>query len=94
MLHIPREEREPISMGDIVITDGKREHVIRDFVFTGNDKDLIWKSDYHRERIIEKAFKTKARIKTQRINPKLRILSIHPRISLGLSNVSWGCTKF
>jgi len=94
MLHISRDRREPISMGDVVIFDGKKEYKLVDLVYVGNDKDLIWANDYQRNKIIRTVFRTAPRIKKQRENPKLRILSIYHKVSLGTSNVEWGCTKF
>ena len=50
--------KDPIHLCDVVLHDGKtkRDHKVNDVVLAGNDKDLIWNSEYHRDRLIPYAF--------------------------------------
>ena len=87
--------RDPIHLCDVVLYDGKtkRGHVVRDAVLSGNDKDLIWGSDVHRDRLIKMAFKSPARVKKQKENLRLVIKSIDFKVHCGYSNYKWGLTK-
>ena len=87
--------RDPIHLCDVVLYDGKakREYRIKDVVLAGNDKSLIWKSQIHRDRLIQYAFKTPAKIKKQKDNLNLFIRSIDYKVYVGDSNYNWGLTK-
>jgi hypothetical protein len=87
--------RDPIHLCDVVLYDGKakREYRIKDVVLAGNDKSLIWGSKIHRDRLIQHAFKTPAKVKKQRDNLNLFIRSIDYKVYVGDSNYNWGLTK-
>ncbi len=87
--------KDPIHLCDVVLYDGKTktEYRVKDVVLAGNDKDLIWGSDIHRDRLITYAFKTPARIKKQKENLRLTIKSIDYKVQCGYSNYNWGLTK-
>ena len=85
----------PIHLCNVVLLDGKtrREYRITDVVLAGNDKNLIWQSEIHRNRLIELAFKTPAKIKKQRQNLNLFIKKIDFHTPVGYSFYNWGLTK-
>ena len=87
--------RDPIHLCDVVLYDGKakREYRIKDVVLAGNDKSLIWGSKIHRDRLIQHAFKTPAKVNKQRDNLNLFIRSIDYKVYVGDSNYNWGLTK-
>tara|TARA_R100001510_G_scaffold56975_2_gene63671 strand:+ start:120 stop:404 length:285 start_codon:yes stop_codon:yes gene_type:complete len=87
--------KDPIHLCDVVLYDGKtkREYRVNDVVLSGNDKGLIWGSDVHRDRLIELAFKSPARIKKQKENLRLSIKSIDFKVHCGYSFYKWGLTK-
>jgi hypothetical protein len=87
--------KDPIHLCDVVLFDGKskREYKLSDVVLAGNDKSLIWQSDIHRNRLIKLAFKTPAKIKTQRNNMRLYIKSIDFKKYISHSNYNWGLSK-
>lgn len=87
--------RDPIHLCDVVLYDGKakREYRIKDVVLAGNDKSLIWGSKIHRDRLIQHAFKTPAKVKKQQDNLNLFIRSIDYKVYVGDSNYNWGLTK-
>lgn len=87
--------KDPIHLCDVVLFDGKskREYKLRDVVLAGNDKNLIWQSDIHRNRLIQLAFKTPAKIKTQRNNMRLYIKGIDFKKYISDSNHNWGLSK-
>ena len=87
--------KDPIHLCDVVLHDGKtkRDHKVNDVVLAGNDKDLIWNSEHHRDRLITYAFKTPAKIKKQKQNLRLAIKSIDFKVHCGYSNYNWGLTK-
>jgi len=87
--------KDPIHLCNVVLFDGKakKEYRLTDVVLAGNDKNLIWGSDIHRDRLIELAFKSPARIRNQKANLSLYIKSIDFHTPLGYSNYDWGLTK-
>jgi len=87
--------KDPIHLCDVILYDGKakREYVVKDVVLSGNDKNLIWNSHIHRDRIIQYAFKTPAKIKRQKANLNLFIKSIDFKKFVSNSNHNWGLTK-
>jgi len=87
--------KDPIHLCDVVLFDGKakKEYRVNDVVLSGNDKKLIWGSQTHRDRLIEYAFKTPARIKKQKSNLSLFIKHIDFKKYVGDSNYKWGLTK-
>jgi len=87
--------RDPIHLCDVVLHDGKSktDYRVGDVVLAGNDKDLIWGSDHHRDRLIAYAFKTPAKIKKQKNNLSLKIKSIDFKVQCGFSNYKWGLSK-
>ncbi len=87
--------KDPIHLCDVVLYDAKskKEYPVKGVVLAGNDKDLIWSSDIHRDRLISYAFKTPARIKKQRENLRLTIKSIDYKVHVGYSNHNWGLSK-
>jgi hypothetical protein len=87
--------KDPIHLCDVVLHDGKtkKDYRINDVVLSGNDKSLIWGSDVHRDRLIQLAFKSPARIKKQKDNLRLSVKSIDFKVHVGYSNHKWGLTK-
>jgi len=87
--------KDQIHLCDVVLYDGKakKEYKVCDVVLSGNDKSLIWGSNMHRDRLIEKAFKTPSSIKKQKTNLSLFIKSIDFKKYIGDSNYNWGLTK-
>lgn len=87
--------KDPIHLCDVTLYDGKakREYFVKDVVLSGNDKNLIWNSQIHRDRIIQYAFKTPAKIKRQKANLNLFIKSIDFKKFVSNSNHNWGLTK-
>ena len=87
--------KDPIHLCDVVLYDSKtkKDYRIKDVVLAGNDKVLIWGSNTHRDRLIELAFKSPARIKKQKTNLRLSIKSIDFKVHVGYSNHKWGLTK-
>jgi hypothetical protein len=87
--------KDPIHLCDVVLYDGKAktEHRISNVVLAGNDKNLIWGSKLHRDRLIEYAFKTPAKVKKQKENLNLFIRKIDFKVHVGYSNYNWGLTK-
>lgn len=87
--------KDPIHLCDVVLYDGKakKEYKISDQVLAGNNKNLIWQSDIHRDRLIKNVFKTKSRISKQTNNLSLHIKSIDYKIYLGDSFHDWGTSK-
>ena len=87
--------KDPIHLCDVVLFDGKskREYKLSDVVLAGNDKSLIWQSDIHRNILIKLAFKTPAKIKTQRNNMRLYIKGIDFKKYISHSNHNWGLSK-
>lgn len=87
--------KDPIHLCDVVLYDGKAkcEYQVKDVVLAGNDKKLIWNCPTHRDRLIQYAFKTPAKIKKQRSNLNLFIRSIDFKKYVSDSNYNWGLTK-
>lgn len=87
--------KEPIQTCDVVLYDGKTkmEYRLFDAVLVGNDKALIWKHPYFREKLLRDVFKTKTRVSKQRDNLHLMCRSITFKKLISYSNAEWGCTK-
>tara|TARA_R100001510_G_scaffold26554_1_gene23360 strand:+ start:1528 stop:1794 length:267 start_codon:yes stop_codon:yes gene_type:complete len=87
--------KDPIHLCDVVLYDGKakREYRVKDVVLAGNDKKLIWNCPTHRDRLIQYAFKTPAKIKKQKANLNLFIRSIDFKKYVSDSNYNWRLTK-
>lgn len=87
--------KDPIHLCDVVLWDSKtrEEFRINDVVLAGNDKNLIWASDVHRDRLIQYAFRTPARVKKQKKNLRLTIKSIDFKVQCGYSTYNWGLTR-
>ena len=82
-------------MCDVVLYDSKakRHYRLFDAILVGNDKRLIWRNDYFRDKIIRDVFKTKTRIQKQRDNLHLMCESIKFKKFINYSDAEWGCTK-
>ncbi len=87
--------KEPIHMCDVVLFDSKskKEYKLYDAILVGNDKNLIWRNEYFREKLIKDIFKSKARINKQQNNLHLTCSSITFKKFISYSNAKWGCTK-
>lgn len=87
--------KEPIHMCDVVLYDSKakRHYRLFDAILVGNDKRLIWRNDYFRDKIIRDVFKTKTRVQKQRDNLHLICESIDFKKFINYSDAEWGCTK-
>lgn len=87
--------KDPIHLCDVVLYDGKakKEYKVHDVILAGNNKSLIWGSNVHRDRLIQYAFKTPAKIKKQKANLSLFIKHIDFKKYVGDSNYNWGLTK-
>ena len=87
--------KDPIHLCDVVLWDSKtkEEFKLNDVVLAGNDKNLIWASDVHRDRLIKYAFRTPSRIKKQQRNLRLTIKSIDFKVQCGYSSYNWGLSR-
>jgi hypothetical protein len=87
--------KDPIHLCDVVLFDGKlkREYLIYDVVLVGNNKEMIWQSEIHRNRLIQLAFKTPSKVKTQRNNMRLYIKDIDFKKYISDSDHNWGLSK-